>query len=59
MMLCETDSVPVLENNTVLFQFVNQERLNIDDDYDDESKTMTSTIRITKNLMSYENLRNQ
>lgn len=58
-MLCETDIVQVPGKSTVLFQSINRESLNIDVDYDDESKTMTSTIRIMKNLMSSENLRNQ
>jgi hypothetical protein len=57
--LCETDIVQVPGKSTVLFQSINRESLNIDVDYDDESKTMTSTIRIMKNLMSSENLRNQ
>lgn len=52
-------NVPVLGKSTVLFQSINGEMLNTDVDYDDESKTTTTTIRITKNLMSSENLKNQ
>lgn len=39
---------------TALFQSMNLERLNTDNDYGDESITKTSIIRIMKNLRNSE-----